>query len=94
IPHRSTKDMIYNNYFIPKGSIILPRVWYHIFHPSQNPPVELTHDPTIYHSAMTFKPKRFTQTEPERDPCQFMLGFGRRICAGRHLADVSIFLAL
>ncbi|THU97021.1 cytochrome P450 [Dendrothele bispora CBS 962.96] len=81
IPHRSTEDLIYNNYFIPKGSIILPNVW------------KMTHDPTIYHSPMTFKPERFTQPEPERDPRQFMFGFGRRICAGRHLADVSIFLA-
>ncbi|THU90251.1 cytochrome P450, partial [Dendrothele bispora CBS 962.96] len=81
IPHRSTEDLIYNNYFIPKGSIILPNVW------------KMTHDPTIYHSPMTFKPERFTQPELERDPRQFMFGFGRRICAGRHLADVSIFLA-
>jgi len=53
----------------------------------------MTHDPRIYEDPSTFKPERFLQPEPERDPRQFMFGFGRRVCAGRHLADVSIFLA-
>ena len=27
LPHMSTVDDNYNNYFIPKGSIILPNIW-------------------------------------------------------------------
>ncbi|KAK7449241.1 hypothetical protein VKT23_013386 [Stygiomarasmius scandens] len=81
IPHLSTEDLVYDSYLIPKNSIIFPNVW------------EMTHDPRIYEDPATFKPERFLQPEPERDPRQFMFGFGRRVCAGRHLADVSIFLA-
>ncbi|KAF5372608.1 hypothetical protein D9758_005196 [Tetrapyrgos nigripes] len=84
IPHLSTDDLIYDGHFIPKGAFILPNVW------------KMTHDPTIYDDPMTFRPERFIATKdksPQKDPRQFMFGFGRRICGGRHLADVSIFLA-
>ncbi|PYH92672.1 O-methylsterigmatocystin oxidoreductase [Aspergillus ellipticus CBS 707.79] len=54
-----------------------------------------THDPKIYPSPMTFNPDRFLQTPthiPERDPHFFSFGFGRRVCAGRTLADATLFL--
>ena len=28
IPHVTTKDDVYNGYFIPKGTGILPNIWY------------------------------------------------------------------
>ena len=27
LPHRVTKDMIYDGYFIPEGSTIIPNIW-------------------------------------------------------------------
>ncbi|OAX32519.1 hypothetical protein K503DRAFT_600754 [Rhizopogon vinicolor AM-OR11-026] len=43
----------------------------------------------------TFSPSRFIAT-PDRaaqlDPSKVVFGYGRRICPGMHLADVSLFL--
>lgn len=32
IPHMSTADDTYDKYFIPKGSLVLPNIWYDIHH--------------------------------------------------------------
>lgn len=32
IPHMSSEDDTFEGYFIPKGSIIMPNIWYHL-HP-------------------------------------------------------------
>ena len=31
VPHAVSRDNIYNSYFIPKNSIIIPNVWYALF---------------------------------------------------------------
>lgn len=54
----------------------------------------MTHDSEIYHDPMTFKPERFLGPEPEKDPREFVFGFGRRICPGRFLADNTVFLSI
>lgn len=41
---------------------------------------------------MVFKPERFLGNEPEMDPYALVFGFGRRVCAGRELVDVTMFL--
>lgn len=44
---------------------------------------------------MFFKPERFLKTanhEPDREPRDFIFGYGRRICPGRLLAETSLFL--
>lgn len=54
-----------------------------------------THDPETYHDPMTFKPERFLDTDgctPEIDPHTVCFGYGRRICPGRVLADLQLFL--
>ncbi|KAL5481169.1 hypothetical protein ACEPAI_10110 [Sanghuangporus weigelae] len=79
-PHLSTEDDNYEGYFIPKGSIVIPNIWL------------FTHDPKNYHDPMTFKPERFLSGEPEMDPRSLIFGFGRRVCAGRELVDVTMFL--
>ncbi|KAK1454817.1 cytochrome P450 [Colletotrichum melonis] len=83
LPHSSTEDDVFEGYFIPKGAMVLPNIWW------------FTHDPERYPDPMNFKPERFLQSdghEPEADPHKFVFGFGRRICPGRILADNSIFL--
>ncbi|KAI5123170.1 hypothetical protein M0805_000871 [Coniferiporia weirii] len=85
LPHVSSEDDIYNGFFIPKGSLIMPNIW------------QFTHDPENYHDPMTFKPERFLGVdgrEPEIDPHTLSFGFGRRICPGRELADASVFLSV
>ena len=47
-PHRSTEDDVYNGYFIPKGSVILPNVW------------ELNRDPELFGTdTYNFNPDRY-----------------------------------
>ncbi|KAJ0421554.1 putative cytochrome P450 oxidoreductase OrdA-like protein [Aspergillus carlsbadensis] len=82
LPHRSTADDIYNGYLIPEGSLILPNIW------------AFCHDPTTYTNPMTFNPSRFLGPNAQRDPRDFVFGFGRRICPGRLLADANIFLTI
>lgn len=84
VPHRVTKDDIYEGYFIPEGALIIANIW------------QMAHDPEVYSDPMTFNPDRFLQRgdkEPEPDPRELSFGFGRRICPGRILADASVFIS-
>ncbi|PYH90324.1 cytochrome P450 [Aspergillus ellipticus CBS 707.79] len=85
LPHTSTADDIYEGYFIPKGSIVMPNIW------------AFLHDPTIYHDPMTFTPERFLDSDAhtaEPDPHRMAFGFGRRECPGKLLADRTIFITV
>ncbi|OCB90783.1 cytochrome P450 [Sanghuangporus baumii] len=81
-PHASTEDDVFEGYFIPKGALIIPNVWW------------FTHDPKTYHDPMTFKPERFLGDDPEMDPHSLVFGFGRRSCPGREFAYASIYLTI
>ncbi|CAG8232246.1 unnamed protein product [Penicillium nalgiovense] len=84
IPHASSEDDTWGEYFIPKGSLIMPNIW------------AMTHDPTVYHDPMVFKPERFLGIdgrEPEFDPHDLVFGFGRRICPARILADITLYMS-
>ncbi|PCH44328.1 cytochrome P450 [Wolfiporia cocos MD-104 SS10] len=84
IPHRLSKDIVLEDYFLPKGSIIVANIWKHL------------HDPHIHSEPYQFKPERFlpsdTGLQPEPNPRNLVFGFGRRTCPGAHLAEASIFL--
>ncbi|KAF8624474.1 hypothetical protein AX15_005857 [Amanita polypyramis BW_CC] len=57
---------------------------------------KMAHDTNVYKSPWSFDPTRFIKTEdhePEPDPRNICFGFGRRICPGRILTDVSIFIS-
>ncbi|KAL1713887.1 cytochrome P450 [Schizophyllum commune] len=74
----------HRGYFIPKGSLIMPVLW------------SMLHDERTYRHSMEFWPDRFLATEgrqPEKDPRTICFGFGRRICPGRELADISLLFA-
>ncbi|GBE86410.1 Multifunctional cytochrome P450 monooxygenase af510 [Sparassis crispa] len=79
IIHRLTEDDVHAGYFIPKGTYVIANIWQHL------------HDSRVYSDPFTFKPERFLGKTPERDPRDFVFGYGRRICPGNHLADLSIF---
>ncbi|THV04288.1 cytochrome P450 [Dendrothele bispora CBS 962.96] len=81
VPHSASEDSVYNGYFIPKGAQVFANLW------------RMTHDPKTYHDPMKFNPERFLGPKPELDPTDLMFGFGRRICAGRHLAEISVFIS-
>ncbi|KAF9562477.1 cytochrome P450 [Agrocybe pediades] len=82
IPHHAMEDDVYQGYFIPKGATITANIW------------AITHDEEIYPDPFKFDPSRHLGTKAQPDPFKFVFGFGRRICPGAHLAEMSLFLSI
>ncbi|KAH9926303.1 cytochrome P450 98A3 [Epithele typhae] len=85
VPHLSVADDEYQGYFIPSGSTILPNIW------------SMSRDLTKYPDPERFLPERFLDTSGQLDlsigdPEDFIFGFGRRVCVGRHSADDMVFM--
>jgi len=84
VPHRSLEDDVYNEMFIPKGSLVISNI-------------RAMHlDESVYHNPRDFNPLRFLQ-QPEGNGEPYPIetfGFGRRICPGQHLADASLWIAI
>lgn len=51
-----------------------------------------TRGPAVYPEAEEFKPERYSEPYNERSPTHLTFGYGRRVCTGRYLADVTLFL--
>ncbi|ETW77249.1 cytochrome P450 monooxygenase 26 [Heterobasidion irregulare TC 32-1] len=85
VPHAVMEDDVYEGLFIPKGSQILVNTW------------SMLHDPEVYPDPENFRPERFLASDGTLvdDPLLISIyGWGRRICPGRFLANVSIWLAV
>ncbi|KAJ6517274.1 cytochrome P450 [Mycena vitilis] len=81
VPHRAMADDVYEGYFIPKGTLVIANVW------------KFLHDPAVYADPFTFNPDRFLGPNPAPHPETVgVFGYGRRICPGMHLADVSVWI--
>ncbi|EGO01759.1 hypothetical protein SERLA73DRAFT_103748 [Serpula lacrymans var. lacrymans S7.3] len=82
--HVAVEDDVHDGYFIPKGSLIVPNIW------------KMLHDPKTYRYPAEFDPERFIASEDkpaETDPRNVCFGFGRRICPGMVLAELSLFIS-
>ncbi|KAF9230214.1 cytochrome P450, partial [Melanogaster broomeanus] len=85
IPHAAVNDDIYDGYHIPKGATVIPNVW------------SMAHDESKYPKPFEFIPERFLNpdgTLTSDDVVNIAFGFGRRICVGRHFADVTLWSAM
>ncbi|PPQ74460.1 hypothetical protein CVT24_000033 [Panaeolus cyanescens] len=83
LPHATSEDDWYNGYFIPKGTIILGNIW------------AMNHDEERYPDPMAFKPERFLNEKGQVIDDRIMAyGFGRRICAGKHVATEMSWLTM
>ncbi|EJD41567.1 cytochrome P450 [Auricularia subglabra TFB-10046 SS5] len=80
LPHCANADGTYGGYFIPKGTILIPNIWGYM------------HDPAVYPEPDKFNPDRYLSLEPKTDPRQYVFGFGRRVCPGKQLGEVSLWL--
>ncbi|KAJ6540312.1 cytochrome P450 [Mycena capillaripes] len=80
IPHRAMADDVYESYFIPKDTLVIANIW------------KFLHDPKVYTDPTAFNPDRFIGPNPEPDPKDMVFGYGRRVCPGTHLADVSVWI--
>jgi len=84
IPHSTTDDDVYEGQIIPKGTTVMVNVW------------GICRDDTRFHRASKFTPERFLRNDGtlNDDTMDFVFGFGRRICPGKHLADASLWAAI
>jgi len=80
--HRSTADIPYKDFCIPKGAIVFGNHW------------AISRDPEVYPNPDKFNPQRWFGSDGRiRDDLKFpSFGFGRRICPGQHIANRSIFI--
>jgi len=80
--HKATKDIIWNNYLIPKGATVMGNVW------------AIGRDPAFFPDPEQFNPQRWLNEEGKikEELKSFSFGFGRRVCPGQHMATASIFV--
>ncbi|KAG1850378.1 cytochrome P450 [Suillus subalutaceus] len=86
-PHCVSEDDIHDGYYIPKGSVVIPNIWF------------MLHDPEIYVNPWQFNPERFLANDgkkPETEPRTICFGFGRRCFSftGIHLVEASVWLSI
>ncbi|KAK0462942.1 cytochrome P450 [Desarmillaria tabescens] len=81
-PHKATRDIIWNNYCIPKGASVIGNVW------------SVGRDPAVFPDPETFKPQRWIAEDGTlRDDIRsYPFGFGRRVCPGQHIATASTYI--
>ncbi|KAL9625504.1 MAG: hypothetical protein Q9160_000214 [Pyrenula sp. 1 TL-2023] len=80
VPHATTQEDYYGGYRIPKGAVVCGSHW------------SINHDETVFApDPGAFRPERWLQNP---DAGMIAFGFGRRVCAGRHIARNSLFLVI
>lgn len=90
-PHYTTKNLVYNDYFIPANTVITIHQY-------------ALHFDERYKNPQTFWPDRYLgytdkagASAAQPDPYlrdHFTFGAGRRICPGLHLAENSLFITI
>ncbi|PBK86254.1 cytochrome P450 [Armillaria gallica] len=82
VPHRASKDIIWNGYVIPKGSTVIPNHW------------SIFRDPDIFPDPERFDPQRWLTPDGTigNEIKNYNFGFGRRVCPGMHVANRSLFI--
>ncbi|TDL19969.1 cytochrome P450 [Rickenella mellea] len=83
IPRRANQPDYYGEYYLPRGTIVMPNVW------------AISHDDKSGIPSHRFAPERFLTShvkETATDPYSYAFGFGRRICPGKYLGDNNLFL--
>jgi cytochrome P450 len=83
--HSLDVDDVYNGYFLPAGTMVLPNQW------------AMLHDEAEYPEPFKFMPERWILKDGQKEPLNLVkaaFGFGRRICPGKSLAEDSIYIAI
>ncbi|TFK23725.1 cytochrome P450 [Coprinopsis marcescibilis] len=80
--HKATKDIVWQNYVIPKGTAVIGNIW------------AIGRDPEYFPDPERFNPQRWLTADGKlkEDMKSYPFGFGRRICPGQHIAAASVFI--
>ncbi|KAM0753441.1 cytochrome P450 [Meredithblackwellia eburnea MCA 4105] len=84
--HRTTEDVHFRGYFIPKGCSIVGNHW------------SISRDPQVFPDPENFRIERWFENEDvasaqfRTDINHVQYGFGRRVCAGKNVADRSLYI--
>ncbi|KAG0746254.1 hypothetical protein G6F57_003810 [Rhizopus arrhizus] len=88
IPHKATEDIVYKDYVIPKGTVLISNN-----HTTNN-------DPNFFPEPEKFKPERYlgdirsiyaSSNGAIQSRENFSFGWGRRICPGIYMAENEMF---
>ncbi|KAI0635149.1 cytochrome P450 [Trametes polyzona] len=87
LPHRVMEDDVYKGMTIPKGTLVFANTW------------KMLRTPALFPDPERFYPERYLEETDEttarnRDPRNFIFGFGRRACLGNHLVDSYLWLVV
>ncbi|XWS24159.1 hypothetical protein CRYUN_Cryun28dG0076700 [Craigia yunnanensis] len=82
LPHCSSEDCMVGEYEIPKGTLLLVKVW------------AIHRDPSIWEEPTKFKPERFEGTFEEKEVKYLPFGLGRKACPGATMGLRLVLLAL
>eukprot|EP00058_Branchiostoma_floridae_P018391 XP_002603880.1 hypothetical protein BRAFLDRAFT_276924 [Branchiostoma floridae] len=82
VTHATSRDTSFHGYDIPEGTLVLPNLW------------SVHHDPEHFPNPGKFDPSRFldAQGQYQRDDHVMPFGIGPRICLGKQLADMELFV--
>uniref|UniRef100_A0AAY5EYS1 Uncharacterized protein n=1 Tax=Electrophorus electricus TaxID=8005 RepID=A0AAY5EYS1_ELEEL len=82
VPHKMLHDTEFNNYLIPKGTIILPLL------------SSVLSDPKLWKNPDHFDPNNFLDEEGQfkKNDAFVVFGMGKRACLGEALARVELFI--
>ncbi|XP_033126769.1 cytochrome P450 2U1-like isoform X2 [Anneissia japonica] len=82
VVHGTTNDTIYEGYFIPKGTTVVPNIW------------AVLHDEITWPESEEFRPERFIDDKGTLIKYEELIPFsiGRRSCLGEQLARMEMYL--
>ncbi|KAF8178137.1 cytochrome P450 [Mycena galopus ATCC 62051] len=85
VPREADEADVYNGYFIPEKSLIVPNIW------------AISQDNVSGIPTEHFAPERHMSEHVKTvatDPFRYAFGFGRRVCPGRNLGENSVYILI
>lgn len=83
VPHQMMEDMIFRDYFIPKGTVVFSNIY------------GAHYDPDVWGDPLKFRPERFLSSDGKkcvRNEALIPFSEGKRKCIGETLSKNTLFI--